>query len=182
MHRVHATTFAQLIALLSLLVTGAQTAAETPADDEDVGDSPAQPDMSAAQAEDFTSQADAPDSAGGSSVMEPVDDTSTHPSEAARLCLSRCRCAGVQRPSLRRERGCLPSRSADASCLGRRAQHTAGRTGSGHAPDHRTRIGPRCSRAAKPVYAARGTADRDRCADARWVFGARGGASLAALA
>ena len=46
-----------------------------------------------------------------------------------------------------------------------------------------TRIGPRCSRAAKPVYAARGTADRDRCADARWVFGgARRRSLLAALA
>jgi len=73
MHRVHATTFAQLIALLSLLVTGAQTAAETLADDEDVGDSPAQPDTSAAQAEAVTSQADAPDSAGDTSVMEPVE-------------------------------------------------------------------------------------------------------------
>jgi hypothetical protein len=73
MHRVQATTFAQLIALLSILVTGAQSASETRADDDDVGDSPAQPDTSAARAEAVTSQADAPDSAGGSSVMEPVD-------------------------------------------------------------------------------------------------------------
>ena len=92
MHRIHATTFAQLIALLSLLVTGAQTAGETPADDEDVGDSPAQPDVSAAQAEDFTSQADAPDSAGGSSVMEPVD--TPPPSRRKRLVYA-CRDAAA---------------------------------------------------------------------------------------
>jgi hypothetical protein len=73
MHKVHATTFAQLFALLSLLVTGAQTAGETLADYDDAGDSPAQPDTSAAQAEAVPSQADAPDSADGSSAMEPVE-------------------------------------------------------------------------------------------------------------
>ena len=92
MHRVHATTFAQLIALLSLLVTGAQTPSETLADDEDVGDSPAQPDTSAAQAEDVTSQADAPDLAGGSSVMEPVDTPS--PTRRKRLVYA-CRDAAA---------------------------------------------------------------------------------------
>jgi len=70
MHRVPATTFAQLIALLSLLLPGAQAAG-----DDSARDSRAQSDTSTAPADAVTSQAEAatPSGGDGSSLLEQVE-------------------------------------------------------------------------------------------------------------